>query len=232
MNTLRRWCGGIALVLLPALPLPARLVFEKTVLLVKATAEDRVLTATFPFTNAGPAPVAILDVSTSCGCTAASVAKTVVAPGETGAVAVRYTVGTGDGLQAQRISLLTDEAAENQYALTFQAELPRAVRAPLPPAAPVAPLFLHWSHRPFEAKAVTVDFAAAHASKFTATCTPAEAFTVRTVAEPGASRATIEVTPTEAAGRAPGELLVSLEAENGATQQHRVILRVLAGRQP
>jgi len=48
---------------------------------------------TFEFKNISPAPVAVKDVGTSCGCTTPSFSKEPVAPGKTGSVTAKYDSG-------------------------------------------------------------------------------------------------------------------------------------------
>lgn len=62
---------------------------------------------TFPFTNAGDAPLALTDVRTSCGCTAPTYTTDPVAPGETGEVTVVFDSNGRPGPFQKRIAVRT-----------------------------------------------------------------------------------------------------------------------------
>src|SRR5512136_2423510 len=75
----------------------ASLRWERDVQVVEAQPEAKKLTASFPFENAGPAPVTIKSIKTNCGCTAASTAKKTWQPGERGEVTVTFVIGSRHG---------------------------------------------------------------------------------------------------------------------------------------
>jgi hypothetical protein len=219
--------SALALLLVPVIQ--AKLDFPTTSVLMKAAAEDKKLTARFPFTNSGTQAVDILSVTTSCACTLATLDKNRVAPGEAGTVTVVYKTGSGDGLQSQTISLITSESAGNSYVLTFTADIPKEVKVAIPLAAPIAPKMLYWTRKPFQPKTVTVDLKALPGAKLTATC-GSTVFQVKTLDSTNAREAVIEITPPAEAPETRSELIIAIETADGKTMQYQVALNIIPSR--
>lgn len=87
----------------------------------------------FEFRNAGRAPVQIMGITTSCGCTEATPSATTIAAGGTGEILVLFTVGSRSGLQEKKIFVQTDESPD-AVTLEFKIRLPD--NAPKKAAAP------------------------------------------------------------------------------------------------
>jgi hypothetical protein len=64
----------------------------------------------FEFKNTGSKPVAILDLQTNCDCLEATGDKGTYAPGETGRIKARFTLGDHAGLYERVITVVTDDA--------------------------------------------------------------------------------------------------------------------------
>ena len=94
--------------------------------------------AKFEFKNAGRAPVQIMGITTSCGCTEATPSATTIAAGGTGAIYVLFTVGSRSGLQEKKISVQTDESPD-PVTLEFKIKLPDGApkKAATPATSPV-----------------------------------------------------------------------------------------------
>jgi hypothetical protein len=93
-----------------------------------ATVPERgadVVRVKFDYKNTGAAVVHFLEVRTSCGCTEATTTASEVAPGESGAVDVLFTIGRRAGLQEKEITLLTDDS-NAPVRLTLKVKLPEA----------------------------------------------------------------------------------------------------------
>ncbi len=89
--------------------------------------------ARFSFTNTGSAPWEIVSSDPDCGCTVAEISKRRVAPGESGEIVVRFTVGDRVGRQEKRIVVrgreaIGDTAAQPVARLTLVVNLPELVR--------------------------------------------------------------------------------------------------------
>src|SRR5689334_11783533 len=68
--------------------------------------EEDHLETKFTFRNAGPSPVTIKSVKTSCGCTTARLEKNLYAPGETGEVVTRFNFGDRKGAHRKLITVI------------------------------------------------------------------------------------------------------------------------------
>ncbi len=79
---------------------------------------------TFHFKNSGTAPVTIIYVQTSCGCTTAALAKQVYAPGEGGDLKVTYRFGGQVGSQEKTISVTTSDAPDEPTVLVLRVKIP------------------------------------------------------------------------------------------------------------
>lgn len=93
------------------------------------------LDVAFSFRNAGSKAVSVSDVQTNCDCLAAGTDKTVYQPGEAGVIAARFTVGDRYGLHSRTITVLTDDGARQQLAVSIE----------VPEPASVVPRQLEWA---------------------------------------------------------------------------------------
>lgn len=79
---------------------------------------------TFHFRNSGNAPVTIIYIQTSCGCTTAALDKQVYAPGESGDLKVTYRFGGQVGPQEKAISVTTSDAPDAPTVLVLRVTIP------------------------------------------------------------------------------------------------------------
>ena len=127
----------------------AQLRFDETELAVEVPLGAAEVTREFPFRNAGETPVRILNVSSDCGCTAATPAQRDYAPGETGIIPVTFTVGNRTGERIQRVFLQTDHPEESRQTLILRVSIPSEVT--------IEPRVLQWrAGEPLEAQTITV----------------------------------------------------------------------------
>lgn len=103
----------------------ATLIWAATTWSHEARPGDQQLRAEFAFTNPGPAPVTIIDVASSCGCTVAALAQRTYQPGEAGTLEARFTLGDRVGPQHQTIRVETDTGAVQE--LTLHVVIPALV---------------------------------------------------------------------------------------------------------
>lgn len=81
----------IAFIVLTAMSLAiGEFKFEKETHDFGTLTHNKPATYEFSFTNAGDAPIILLEVAPSCGCSVADFSKTPVAPGTTGKIKVTY----------------------------------------------------------------------------------------------------------------------------------------------
>jgi len=82
----------------------------------------------FPFKNTGDSSVEIEKIKTSCGCTTAKLEKLVYAPGESGVIRGSFSVGSRQGLQRKKISVLTSDLGQREVKLALKLEIPSLVK--------------------------------------------------------------------------------------------------------
>ena len=104
---------------------PAAFALDWSTKLINVTPEPGAteVRAKFEFKNVGRAPVQIMGITTSCGCTEASPSATAIAAGGTGEIFVLFTVGARSGLQEKKIFVQTDESPD-PVTLEFKIKLP------------------------------------------------------------------------------------------------------------
>lgn len=109
----------------------AELVFEKSTIELHPALGDQQAIAHFKYENKGDKPVAIKNVSTSCGCTAAS-AKQSAGPKEKGEVTATFSIGDRIGTQQKLITVQTDDPKNANTVLTLRVIIPQALEIKQP----------------------------------------------------------------------------------------------------
>ncbi len=104
----------------------AGLVFPDNRIQLKSTVSEDVIVAKYPFTNTSKETVTVVKMESSCGCTVPELEKKVYAPGESGVVVARFSVGDRQGEQRKTITVQTNE---NNYPLTLLVTLPERMQA-------------------------------------------------------------------------------------------------------
>ncbi len=111
----------------------AELVFEQSTIELHPAIGDQQAVAHFKYQNKGDKPVAIKNVSTSCGCTAATAGgKTSAAPGEKGEVTATFSIGDRIGTQLKQITVGTDDAPTPNKTLTLKVYIPQLLELKQP----------------------------------------------------------------------------------------------------
>ena len=98
-------------------PAFAGLVWETTYREIRVPANQKEVLADYGFKNTGPERVDISSLQTSCGCTSAKVDSKQIAPGESGAVHVRFEVGGRKGEQVKGVVVKTSDHAKQSLVL-------------------------------------------------------------------------------------------------------------------
>jgi hypothetical protein len=80
------------------------------------------VTAEFRFKNTGNAPVTIVGVDTSCGCTTAELGKKVYEPGESGSISA--TMKLSGGTSRSKMIYVQLQGVDERVTLTIAAEVP------------------------------------------------------------------------------------------------------------
>lgn len=105
-----------------------QLVFEQPEQSFKAKPVEGSIVAKYRFTNTGTVSVKIENVQTSCGCTTASLKKTEYAPGESGEIEARFTIGGRIGKQEKAILVTTSDAREKPIQLKLLVDIEDQIR--------------------------------------------------------------------------------------------------------
>lgn len=204
----------------------AELQFKTTAHELKATAQDRELRAVYPFTNTGTTPVWLLNLTTSCGCTAATSDKSEYQPGETGQISVIYTIGLSEGSHTHTITFQTNETGTPTYTLKITADIPTSRKQFTLTPPPVSPRELSWLRQPYTTKTITVDLRQHPGFEFTATCNHPQ-FQLK-IETPRPGYACIEVTPAPGKDAARAELTLLFTAPDTAPLQEKIPLILFA----
>ena len=121
---MKRRLSCLFTLLLFAHGLPARALDWKTQQLsVKAAPLQKSAETSFEFTNSSTKTVTILGVDTSCDCLEATPSAQSFAPGASGRISARFTLGDRLGVYERTITVTTDEATE-PVSLHVQLDVP------------------------------------------------------------------------------------------------------------
>jgi mono/diheme cytochrome c family protein len=97
-----------------------RIEFKETVFDFGVLPQGATVQRAVPFENTGDAPLEILSVQTSCGCTAALPAEKTVAPGRKSEIRLGYDSRGKVGEVTKIVTVLTTDPARPQVELTVQ----------------------------------------------------------------------------------------------------------------
>lgn len=153
-------------VLILAVTARADLTWKETTISLKAIPGQDTVEAHYHFTNAGKVPVEIQQVESSCGCTTAELEKRNYAPGESGEILAKFTVGARLGVQTKTVAVKT-RGVEEPMTLTLVVDIPELLR--------IRPTFVYWvqgeAQKP---KTMTIDVQSdAPVEKMTVVCSNA-----------------------------------------------------------
>ena len=99
----------------------AQLVFKTDTVKTTAKAGDATVETRFPFTNRGQDVVNITELGSTCGCTVPELKTRRYAPGESGEITTRFTIGNRTGKQTSHITVKTDAGP---HLLTLEIDIP------------------------------------------------------------------------------------------------------------
>lgn len=87
---------------------------------------DEEISASYPFTNAGPTAVTITETSASCGCTVPNLDKQRYEPGESGELTAVFAIGSRQGQQRKLITVVaeTSDGETQSYELELNVDIP------------------------------------------------------------------------------------------------------------
>ena len=114
----------------------AQLKWEKKEFEYHATLQDTNSVAHFTFQNTGDYPVTIDSVTTSCGCTTATLNQKKYAADEKGEITVDFKFGKRVGKQEKSILVQTDDPKEPTVLLKMNVFIPEIMK--------INPVFVYW----------------------------------------------------------------------------------------
>jgi hypothetical protein len=92
-------------------------------LILKTVPLQKTAETSFAFTNSSDRTVKIIGIDTSCDCTVATASDQTFAPGASGRITARFTLGDRQGTYERFITVTTDEA-KDPVNLTVQLDVP------------------------------------------------------------------------------------------------------------
>ncbi|HKP93369.1 MAG TPA: DUF1573 domain-containing protein [Chthoniobacterales bacterium] len=205
---------------LPAVTMPAALVFEKTEIDLRPELGAANAVAVFKYENKGDAPIHIKAVRPSCGCTTAALAKNDVAPGEKGEITATFNIGDRVGTQTKSITVETDDAQKPQTVLTLKATIAQYLE--------LQPSFVYWQAGE-EAKPKTILAKAgkgANVKKVDVTSSSGD-FTAKVEPGSGEGEFKIMVQPKDTAKPLNATLTIKPEAGSGPPKVYYAPARVI-----
>jgi hypothetical protein len=113
----------------------AQLRWEKPNQDFKPSVSDTEVVVVFAFKNDGKKPVKITEVTTSCGCTTATMEKDTYAAGEKGKITATFQIGGRTGPQEKHVYVKTN-AGKDSDVLTFTVNIPKLLT--------IDPIFVNW----------------------------------------------------------------------------------------
>jgi hypothetical protein len=105
----------------------AQLSWDNRSIELRPSPADSIAVAVFSFTNTGRKPVKIDDVSTSCGCTTASLDKRIYARGEKGNIAAIFDIASQLGVQEKSIYVKSTDPKEPNVTLHLKVVIPESI---------------------------------------------------------------------------------------------------------
>lgn len=199
-------------------PCRAELAFTAKEATLTAKPSDSVLEAKFEFRNAGPKPVKVYNLASSCQCLGAKADKESYAPGESGVITARYSASAFSGRHTKSLAVSTDDGAK-------PVEL--KVTLVVPEFAKVVPPALNWPlNGPAEPKPVKLTFNLGQPVKVAQiTCTkPGFRWSVKET-DPGKS-CEITVTPEQTDTILMAALRIQTDSPFPKHKNHLVILSI------
>jgi hypothetical protein len=181
---------------------------------------QEILKGSFPFTNAGAAPVTIVELKPGCGCTLPVLAKRTYQPGESGHIDVQFVVGEREGHQEKQIAVRTDEASGGVYSL--------AIKADIPPYLGLNPRLLIWHQGDApQSQTVSIHYPSDAEYRLTSVSESTGRFHVGPVRQSAGGLPQIDIAPVATDAARLGTVIFNFIGPNGHTLTRSVYLRIL-----
>ena len=197
----------------------SELVFEQTELELHPAVGDEKAVGHFKYQNKGDKTIAIKNVNTSCGCTAAT-AKPTADPGEKGEVTATFTIGDRVGTQQKAITVVTDDPTHPTTALMLKVFIPQVLE--------LQPFLVFWQPgEPAKPKTIVAKAGKDVAIKKLDVSSSTPDFTTKV--EPGSSPGEFRITvePKQTAQPKDATLTIKPELPNGKSKTFYAAARVM-----
>jgi len=116
-----------AIGVLTTTPSHAQLTWEQREVAQQATAFDLTKQFVFPFRNDGDHPVTITSLTSSCGCTTATLETDRYAPGDGGAITATFDIGDRRGPQTKTLTVRTDDPRSPVIKLVVKLDIAQVI---------------------------------------------------------------------------------------------------------
>jgi hypothetical protein len=100
-----------------------KLVIEKNNFNFGKVEEGKIVDAKIGFVNSGKGVLEIIDVKTTCGCTAALLSSRKLNPGERGTLRIELDTSNREGNLTRTITLFSNDPAQNNQSITISANI-------------------------------------------------------------------------------------------------------------
>jgi hypothetical protein len=209
----------LPLLLLLAASAHAQLAWEKPVQRFERSPEDKAVEARYAFRNAGSAPITIRSLRSSCGCTTARLEQKTYAPGESGAVTLRFAFGDRKGAHRKGVTVHTDEQGAAPVVLLLEVN----IHEPLT----LAPALVFWRKGDAPgAKTVALDATAAQPVRIQSVASTNPRFTATLQTGAAGQHYTVAITPADTAQKDAAEIRVQTDFPADAPRAYTIHARV------
>jgi hypothetical protein len=207
------------ILLLTALPAVAQLRWEKPVQSFERAPGDPAVETTYAFKNTGTAPVTIKRVRSSCGCTAADLDKRTYAPGESGEITAKFTLGDRRGLHVVGVTVTTDDKSAPPTELRLQVHIIDPLK--------VEPALVWWrvGAAP-EPKVVQLTAAESRAVKVKSVTSTNPRITAKLETAAAGQRYRLTIAPQDTASKEVAEIRVQTDFPPDAPRAYLIYARV------
>jgi hypothetical protein len=190
--------------------------WKATALTVTAAPFQAEQVAVFEFANHSSKTVTIRELETSCSCLLANSDRKIYAPGTSGKITAKFTIGDRGGLYERTVTVITDESGSPVYLM---------LRVEVPDVATVTPRSVAWrlNEEPV-AKSVDLTSAAGLEIVFSDAQPTSDAYTVRLESIEAGKRYRLQIKPNSTSQPASAAVRIFGREKSG----HDVVLSAYA----
>lgn len=209
----------LPILLLTTAPAFAQLRWEKTTQSFERSPGDPAVEATYAFKNIGSKPVTIRKLRSTCGCTAAKLDKETYAPGESGEVTARFTLGDRRGLHVVGVTVTTDDKSVEPIQLVLRVNIADPLK--------VQPALVWWRvGATAEPKVVQLTAEAARPVRVKSVTSTNPRISAKLHTDAAGQRYSLTVQPQDTASKEVAEIRVQTDFPPDAPRSYLIYARV------